>query len=51
MMECSHDKGFEAGIEKGREGGIKERNTQIAKEMQKMGFSSEQIMQLTGLRN
>jgi predicted transposase/invertase (TIGR01784 family) len=41
MMEYSHDKGFEAGIERGI--------TQIANEMQKSGFSSEQIMQLTGL--
>jgi predicted transposase/invertase (TIGR01784 family) len=49
MMECSHDKGFEAGVKTGIERGIERGIIQIAKEMQNSGFSSDQIMQLTGL--
>jgi predicted transposase/invertase (TIGR01784 family) len=45
MMECSHDKGFEAGIERGREGGIKA----TARNLRNMGFSLNDIVQATGL--
>jgi predicted transposase/invertase (TIGR01784 family) len=41
MMECSHDKGFEAGIEKG----IKA----TARNLRNMGFSMNDIVQATGL--
>ena len=51
IKEASYDDGFRDGEAKGKEQGITQRNTEIAKAMLAKGFDSATIQELTGLTN